>query len=80
MKRPAPLAAVRLVAEGTRVVVLKGTAPYATGVVSQVRAEINLKSYVVTCDDGQVIFASSYDLAREEDATAQPLGRRPASD
>jgi hydroxymethylpyrimidine pyrophosphatase-like HAD family hydrolase len=77
MKKRAQTLNVRLVAEGTRVVVLTGGAPpYASGVISQVRPQTNLKAYVVTCDDGAVIYASAHSLAREDDATVQPLGVR----
>jgi hypothetical protein len=72
-----PLKAVRLAAEGTRVVVLGGVAP-ATGVITDVRTHVGLRPYEVTCDDGRVVFLSGCDLAREDDAEATPLGRRRA--
>ncbi len=75
--RQAP-ANLRLVAEGTRVVLLRGGAkPPTAGTISSVRPQTNLKTYVVTCDDGVVVFASGYDLAREGDALARPLGASP---
>src|SRR5688572_16414114 len=66
----------RLVVEGTRVVVAGGVAVGAAGVISRVRPETHLKAYVVTCDDGAVIFASGHELAREDDLTRSPLGAR----
>jgi hypothetical protein len=74
-KRPDPN--LRLTAEGTRVVVLKENGGLAPGIISQVRLEPHLRTYVVTCDDGQVVFASAYDLALEEDSSRTPLGLRP---
>jgi hypothetical protein len=68
----------RLMAEGTRVVVVGG-APPVTGVITRVRAETYHKSYEVTCDDGAVIYASGYELAREGDAMQTPQGARPQS-
>jgi hypothetical protein len=59
------------------VIVLKGNPPHVAGTVSQVRREPYLKTYVVTCDDGAIVFGSSYDLAREGDLTMTPLGPRP---
>jgi hypothetical protein len=67
----------RLVAAGTRVVVLKGPAPHVTGTVREVRLEPYLKPYVVTCDDGATVFASGHDLAREGDLDELPLAPRP---
>jgi hypothetical protein len=67
----------RLVAPGTRVVVLKGPAPHVGGVVREVRLEPHLKTYVVTCDDGTTVFASGYDLAHESDVSGTPLAPRP---
>jgi hypothetical protein len=66
----------RLTPEGTRVIVLKDGRS-AAGVISQVRTEPHLRTYVVTCDDGQVVFASPYDLALGADLEPTPLGPRP---
>jgi hypothetical protein len=81
MKRktlPWPPPHIRLTAQGTRVVILKNGPPHAPGVISELRTQTNLKSYVVTCDDGQVVYASGCDLALEADARAVPLaGRKP---
>ena len=66
---------VRLVSEGTRVVVLRPGGS-VSGVVSDVRPQIGLRAYEVTCDDGSVLFASGADLAREDDPTVTPLGRK----
>jgi len=74
--RRTPPVEVRLVAEGTRVVVLVGGAPGVAGIISAVRPQTNLRSYVVTCDDGKVVFASGCDLAREGDAGASPIAPR----
>ncbi len=75
-RRSSP-ADVRLVAEGTRVLVLKGDAPpYPAGVITDVRPQTHLKSYVVTCDDGAIVFASGSELAREGDSMAVPLATR----
>jgi hypothetical protein len=78
--QPWPPPNVRLVATGTRVLILKGPMPYAAGVISEHRTEPYLKSYVVTRDDGQVVYASAYDLALETDAKAVPLGVRSPDD
>jgi hypothetical protein len=75
--RRAPPPNVRLTSEGTRVVVLKGGAPHPVGVISDVRLQTHLKAYVVTCDDGRVVYASGCDLAREDDGAATPLGPQP---
>ena len=83
MKRktlPWPPPNVRLVAQGTRVIVLKGALPHAAGVISELRTQTNLKSYVVTCDDGHVVYASAHDLALETDTQAVPLGVKPPED
>ena len=63
----APVPQIRLFSEGTRVVVL-GSSPEIAGVITLVRPETHLKSYVVTRDDGVQIFAS----ARE--VVARPVG------
>jgi hypothetical protein len=77
-RRPyVPPVNVRLVAEGTRVVVLKDAAPRVAGVIRDVRTEPYLKSYVVSCDDGTIVYASGHDLAREDDGGITPLGPRP---
>ncbi len=68
---------LRLVAQGTRVVVLRGEPPHVAGTVAEVRLEPHLKTYVVNCDNGTVVFASGYDLAREDDSGVTPLGPRP---
>ncbi|HKA86447.1 MAG TPA: hypothetical protein VKE22_02240 [Haliangiales bacterium] len=73
-----PALPLRLVAAGTRVVVLKGPAPHVTGVVREVRLEPHLRTYVVTCDDGTTVYASGYDLAHEGDLGITPLAPRPA--
>ena len=58
---------------GTRVIILTGGA----GEISEVRTEPHLRTYVITRDDGARIFASPYDLAREDDASRSPLAARP---
>jgi hypothetical protein len=71
---PIAPASFRLVSEGTRVVVLKGgTPPFAAGTIKDVRTQTHLKPYVVSCDDGAVVYASGHELAREDDALARPL-------
>lgn len=67
----------RLTPEGTRVVLIKLNTPRASGAISQVRRESHLKTYVVTCDDGTIVFASPHDLALEEDSSRTPLGPPP---
>jgi hypothetical protein len=69
---------VRLVAEGTRVVVLQPQGAPIAGIISGVRTATNLRPYVVICDDGARVYASSYHLALEDDAARTPLGRPPA--
>ena len=68
---------VRLAPLGTRVVVIKQGTPAVSGAISEVRHESHLKTYVVTCDDGSVVYASAHDLAREDDGTRSPLGPTP---
>ena len=68
---------VRLVAAGTRVVVIKPDALPITGSVTDVRTAPYLRPYVVTCDDGALVYASSHDLALESDAARTPLCPRP---
>ncbi len=75
MSAPTP-APVRLLQLGTRVVIL-ARQPQQAGVVSEVRLEPHLKTYVVACDDGSTAFASCYDLAREDDPTRSAVGPRP---
>ena len=78
MKPPrSPTSPLRLVAPGTRVVILKGPAPHLGGVVLEVRLEPYLKAYVVRCDDGTTVYASGYDLAQEGDPGFTPLAPRP---
>ena len=67
----------RLVPEGTRVILIKAGASGVPGVVTEVRREAHLKTYVVLCDDGATVFASPCDLARADDAAQTPLGPRP---
>jgi hypothetical protein len=77
-RRHTPFVHTRLLAEGTRVVLLaRGDGPRLSGIVSDVRLEPYLKPYVVTCDDGRVVYAGGYDLAREDDASVTPLAVRP---
>ena len=71
-----PVAAVRLLPEGTRVILI-ARADSPAGFVSDVRMEPHLKTYVVTCDDGATRYASAYELAREDDASRLPLAPRP---
>lgn len=52
-------------------------AVHRTGVVTEVRLEPHLKTYVVACDDGSTAFASAYDVALESDARRAPMGIRP---
>lgn len=75
-----PPANVRLVAEGTRVIVLKGAGPHPTGIITEVRTQTNLKPYVVICDDGAKIYASGHDLARADDGDIRPFTVRPKED
>jgi hypothetical protein len=63
----------RLVPQGTRVVLLVRQ-PGAAGVVREVRREPYLRPYVVECDDGQIVYASPCDIAREDDVARAPLG------
>ncbi|HEY3356846.1 MAG TPA: hypothetical protein VGQ83_26580 [Polyangia bacterium] len=63
----------RLAPQGTRVVVLKRQ-PCVAGIIREVRRETYLRTYVVECDDGEVVFASACDLAREDDAARTPFG------
>jgi len=75
--KAAPLS-LRLVAQGTRVVSLRDAPLRVAGVISHVRSEPHLKSYVVTCDGGEVAYASGYDIAREDDLSlTTPLGPLP---
>lgn len=67
---------MRLAPQGTRVVVLKKE-PALGGVVREVRTEPYLRTYVVMCDDGELVYASGYELAREEDANRTPLAPAP---
>ena len=67
---------VRLAPTGTRVVVLQGPSS-RNGIIREVRLEPYLRTYVVGCDDGEVVFVSGHDLAREDDATRTPLAPRP---
>ncbi len=64
----------RLTPRGTRVVVIKPGTPRTAGIISEVRPEPHLRTYVVTCDDGTVVYASANNLAREDDGTQTPLG------
>jgi hypothetical protein len=73
MKRQGPGVTVRLAAQGTRVVVLRGEAPPVAGVISDVRPQTHLRSYQVSCDDGTVVFTSGSDLALETDEARRPL-------
>jgi len=62
---------VLLTLEGTRVVLLPS---HAAGVIVDVRWESWLKTYAVLRDDGERVFASACDLAREDDPERIPLG------
>jgi len=63
----------RLVAVGTRVVVLRADAAHARGAVTEVRREPFLKAYVVALDDARVLFCSQHELALEGDVSFTPL-------
>jgi hypothetical protein len=63
----------RLALEGTRVVLLNRQ-PCVAGFIREVRRESYLRTYVVQCDDGEVVYTSPHDLAREDDAERVPLG------
>ena len=76
-KIPAVATNVRLAAQGTRVVVIRPDTPQLSGTISNVRTATNLRPYVVTCDDGSVVFMSAYDLALEADTQRTPLAPRP---
>lgn len=75
-KSPSAPIQVRLLAEGTRVVIL-ASSPQVGGVISRVRPQTNLKTYVVTCDDGTPIFASGHEVAAvTEPVTVGPTAPR----
>jgi hypothetical protein len=74
--RPPASSTLRLVPEGTRVILLGGDPPHVAGVITAVRRQPHLKSYVVNCDSGAVAYVSPCDLAREGDPSATPLGPR----
>ncbi len=67
---------LRLAPQGTRVLVLKRQ-PHIAGQVREVRTEPYLRTYVVLCDDGVIIYASGHELAREDDASRSPLAPAP---
>jgi len=75
-KAPPPMN-VRLLAEGTRVVLLRPPGLPVPGVVTDVRTEPHLRPYIVICDDGTRVFASAHDLALEVDVARTPLGLPP---
>ena len=76
MGRTNPAEPVRLLAQGTRVVLIARAAAPA-GVVTRVRTEPHLKTYVVLCDDGVTAFASGHELALEGDPARAPLSPAP---
>ncbi|MBI4509008.1 MAG: hypothetical protein HY698_05200 [Deltaproteobacteria bacterium] len=67
---------MRLALQGTRVLVLRGQ-PHVAGQVREVRTEPYLRTYVVLCDNGVIIYASGHELAREDDASRSPLALAP---
>ena len=67
---------MRIAPQGTRVLVLKRQ-PHLAGMVREVRIEPYLRTYVVLCDDGELVYASGHELAREDDATCTPLAPTP---
>ena len=77
MRYVKPRPPIRLTPQGTRVVILKSTTPRQAGVVSEVRREPHLKSYVIACDDGTTVYASAHDLALEDDGSRTPLAPAP---
>jgi len=77
-KGSADPANVRLSAQGTRVVLVRPAGvPEIAGTITQVRTAPYLRPYVVTCDDGAVVYMSSYQLALEADVQRTPLAPDP---
>ena len=64
----------RHAAIGTRVVLIDNRSHLGPGVIVAVRREPYLRPFVVALDNGEQVFASAFQVAREADQKRTPLG------